>query len=380
LTVLTQGTILSNAGGTLLVNGSGGLTNPGTLQVDAGNILRVTSSFTNFSSSTLTGGTYIAVSTSGMGNAASLELNLGSNNGGEITTNLATIVLNGPQSNFWDLNGNNALSNLSDNGSTSTAYGKFTIENGADFSSPAGTNFDNSGGVEIGSGSEFSTPSDEDYVQTASLLPGVQSITQVDGTLNALAVNIGGGIISGTGTVDGPVTIGNGAAIQAGDNPGAPSDPPGTLTMPDLDLMTGATINETISGSALSDISLLNITGSGNDVTLPAAPDSVNVDLMLLNGFDPKTCPTMSACQFVFLTYAGTLTGSTVLNLTDPNIDPFGTFSVDYSMANKDFYLSFAPNMITTATPEPASFLPLAGLLACLAYGIRRREQGKQTA
>jgi hypothetical protein len=91
---------------------------------------------------------------------------------------------------------------------------------------------------------------------------------------------------------------------------------------------------------------------------------------MLLNGFDPTT-----ASQFVFLTYTGSLNAQTFF-VTNPHINPKETFDIGYG-AN-DAYLTFAPN--TTATPEPAAFLPLAGLLASLAYGIRRRKQDKQAA
>ena len=72
------GTLLANsAGNTLLVNGSGGLANDGTLQANAGSTLQVASNLTNFSSDTLTGGTYVVNGSSSA--AAALQLSLGSN-------------------------------------------------------------------------------------------------------------------------------------------------------------------------------------------------------------------------------------------------------------------------------------------------------------
>jgi hypothetical protein len=187
-------------------------------------------------------------------------------------------------------------------------------------------------------------------------------------------VSIGGGVLEGDGTVDAGdvegVNIASGAFIQAGDTLTAPTDPPGTLNISGpLRLDTGSTINETISGAALADISLLNVTGGTNAGTVDTGT-SEGVDVMLLNGFNPST-----ASQFVFLDYTGTLNAQTFF-VTDPNIDPLGTFGIGYG--TQDVYLTFTPN--TSPVPEPATFLPLAGLLAVVAYAIRRRQQTKQAA
>ena len=53
--------------------------------------------------------------------------------GGEIVNNAATIYLNGPNSNFVDARGMDALSNFSNN----MAAGSFTITNGRNFTSPS---------------------------------------------------------------------------------------------------------------------------------------------------------------------------------------------------------------------------------------------------
>jgi hypothetical protein len=164
------------------------------------------------------------------------------------------------------------------------------------------------------------------------------------------------------------VDIAGGATIQAGTGVAAAVDPPATLDLGPLNLSNGATVNEELAGTALSNISLLNVTGNAS---LPATPGSVGVDVLLLNGFEPTVGQT-----FVFLQYTGTLNNQT-FSVTDPHVDPNGTFGIGYG-AN-DAFLTFTPTS-SSATPEPAAFLPLAGLLGCLAYGIRRRRQSHKAA
>src|SRR5579875_2482366 len=359
MTINNGGTILANVnGGTLNVNGGGILTNTGTLKATNGGTLLVSTPFStaDFSGGVLQGGgTYVI---NGTAHASTLQINSLGTGGGEITTigTGTTLTLNGTNANvsFVDAGGHNAISNLNTNN------GNLNLEGGYALSSH-GT-FTNSGNALVDSASSLSAS--DSYVQTAG-------ITQVDGTLTAPLVEIDGGILEGgststPGNVNGPVTIANGAAIQAGDTLAALTDPPGTLHITgSLDLNTGSTVNETISGSALADISLLNVTGN---VDLGS---SVGVDVMLLNGFKPAT-----SSDFIFLTYTGTLNQQTFF-VTDPTIPGVnGTWGIGYG-AN-DAYLTFTPN--TSPVPEPATFLPLTRLLASLAYGIRRRKQSKQAA
>jgi fibronectin-binding autotransporter adhesin len=358
LTINNGGIILANVnGGTLSVNGGGILTNTGTLKATNGGTLLVSTplSTTDFSGGVLQGGGIYVVN--GTVHPSTLQINSLGNTGGEITTIGAgtTLVLDGTGANtgFLDAAGKDALA-------ITTNEGNIYLEGGQD-GGVTGT-ATNSGNLLIDSTSSLTTTGN--YVQTAG-------ITQVDGTLTAPLVEIDGGVLEGgssgtPGNVNGPVAIANGAAIQAGDTLAALTDPPGTLDIAGpLDLNGGSTVNETISGSALADISLLNVTGN---VDLGS---SVGVDAMLLNGFKPTT-----STDFIFLTYTGTLHQQTFF-VTDPTIPGVnGTWGIGYG-AN-DAYLTFTPN--TSAVPEPATFLPLAGLLASLAYGIRRRKQSKQAA
>lgn len=182
-----MGMLLANSvGNTLLVNGPGGLTDDGTLQADAGSTLQVTSNLTNFSGNTLTGGTYVM--NGGSSAAGVLQLSLGSNSGGEIVNNAATIVLDGPAANtrFLDSNGNNVLSNLASN---STASSSFTVQGGYVFQTAG--DFSNAGTVVVGGNGSSLTVGPgggNTYTQT-----GGNTLINSGGTLGAQAVNLMGG-------------------------------------------------------------------------------------------------------------------------------------------------------------------------------------------
>ena len=77
-----NGLILANQSTSLLIGGMATLTNNGTEQTASGSLLQVTGPFTNFSGTTLTGGTYDNAGTFQFPNA-------------NIVTNQATIIMNG---------------------------------------------------------------------------------------------------------------------------------------------------------------------------------------------------------------------------------------------------------------------------------------------
>jgi hypothetical protein len=125
-------------------------------------------------------------------------------------------------------------------------------------------NFSNSAAVIISSTGLFTTSTN--YTQTAGS-------TLIDGTLTATGgaiVDIQGGILGGTGTINGNVLMG-GTLI--------PGDAPGTLTILGNYEQTGAGIfDEIISGKSQS---FLDVSGI---VTLD--PGSL-LEITLLNGYDP---------------------------------------------------------------------------------------------
>ncbi len=181
------GTVLANTPGlNLLINGSGGVTNNGTLEANAGSTLVVQSNLTNFSGNTLTGGTYIV--NGATGNTGTVQLStLGNNAGGEIVNNAAKIILNGPTANtlLVDAGGNNALQPLAAN----LAAGSLTLTGGYNFA-PTG-NLTNAGSVHIGGGgSGLTVSSGNTYSQT-----GGSTLIDSGGTLTAGTANISGGTV-----------------------------------------------------------------------------------------------------------------------------------------------------------------------------------------
>jgi fibronectin-binding autotransporter adhesin len=119
----------------------GNFTNNGTLNIGAGTKFAVgtngASDLTNFSGTTLTGGTYIV--------AGTLQFN-----GANIVTNDASITLSGTAAKIEDQSSNNALANFATNGSGST----FALASGAKFNTSG--NFTNNGTLNVATGTKFS--------------------------------------------------------------------------------------------------------------------------------------------------------------------------------------------------------------------------------
>jgi fibronectin-binding autotransporter adhesin len=176
LTVVNSGTIDANTSsgkGALTLNGSGGITNTGVLEA-AGGLLHVTGGpFTNFSGSTLTGGTYSASTT--------LEIDELGSSGGEITTNAANIILSGPASAFIDAGGRDVTTRLA----TNAAAGSFTISAGRNFTTAG--NFDNLGTLGVGTGSKFNVNGNLLNFSGTTLTGGTYN---VGGTLQFNGANI----------------------------------------------------------------------------------------------------------------------------------------------------------------------------------------------
>jgi hypothetical protein len=181
--------------GTFVESAPGGTTtiqvafdNSGVVEVSGGT-LRLTGPFLNFSDATgeLAGGTYVVAGTFQFPNA-------------HVVSNAATIVLDGTDARIINQVGADALAGLTDN----SADGSLTIQNGRDLSVGA---FDNRGQLTVGPGSHFLTAGA--YLQTdgATVLES--------GDLAAVGgVDLEGGTLSGSGTVDADVT--NSGLVQPG--------------------------------------------------------------------------------------------------------------------------------------------------------------------
>ena len=180
---------------------AGDFTNNGTLTVGSGDTFNVNGNLTNFSGTTLTGGTYSI--------AGALQFN-----NANIASNAAAIVLTGPGSEIVNQTGSNALLDFSAN----SAAGSFTLA-GKQNLTTAGGSFTNSGNFLINTGSTFTVGGATfNFTQNSGT-------TTVDGTLtssSAGTLNLTGGSIFGDGTlayrvVDaGTVTPGN-SATATGD-------------------------------------------------------------------------------------------------------------------------------------------------------------------
>jgi hypothetical protein len=369
LTVLNgaAGTIFANAPGqTLLINGSGGLTNNGTLKVAAGSTMVVASNLTNFSGGTLTGGTYIVKGTAG--NPGTLQItSLPGDNGGQITSNAATIVLDGPTAQITDSANKDALSQFQDN----LAGGNFTVSGGQAFSTNPGGNdsdFTNAGNLYVADAASSFTTSGN-YTQTGGA-------TQVDGTLTASggSVNINGGVLEGLGTVTGNVFIGAGGTLSPGDpaNAVALTDPPGPINITG-NLQVAGTFNEIIGGAPNTGTFGQAVVGGSGTLDFGST-----LDVSLINGFVP-----VGSEAFLIINASSAVSGQ-FTNVDFLNNTLGDTFSVDYSHAAQgEVFLdvnapggSGGPGGTGNATPEPAEFLPLAGVLGGLAlWKIRRNRK-----
>ena len=155
---------------------AGNFTNNGTLSPGTGTKFVVNGNLTNFSSTTLTGGTYVV--------GGALQFN-----GANIVNNAANITLNGTASKIVDQTQANGLANFANN----NASGSFTLAGGKTFTT-AGS-FSNAGTVLVSKGTTLTMGGTSSYMQTGGQ-------TTVDGKMVATApgaFNINGGSVFGNG-------------------------------------------------------------------------------------------------------------------------------------------------------------------------------------
>jgi hypothetical protein len=346
------GTILANAANrSLVLNGSGPLTNNGTFQANAGSTLAVQSeNFTNYNAGTLTGGTYIV--NGAAGNTATMQFNaFGNHPEGEVVNNAATIVLNGPTANtlFVDAGGHDALAPLAHN----LAAGSFTVEGGYHFA-PTG-DLDNAGSVHVsGTGSAITVAPANTYTQSAG-------VTLVDsgGALTAGTIHVAGGAIQLAGGTLGAssftndsagLVIGNGTINARPSNQGTIEANGGTLIVSNgisgstgtVKIDSGATLN--LSAGASSTAGTLTQNGAlvlgSNNVTV--SDSYTNANFGTGNSFNNHAGVTGSGQILASGNTAQTITGATVTGGTTatPQLGGFGNLrvgdsaTVTYSVAN----------------------------------------------
>jgi len=267
--ITNNGTILANASHALSIQPGGSVTNNGTLQVASGSLMHVFGgSFTNFSGSTLTGGTYNI--------SGKLEIDQLGSTGGEIVTNAASIILNGAASSFVDAAGNNALSKFA----TNAAAGSFSLQGGRAFTTAG--NLSNAGTFTIGSGSTFTVGgTGTKFTQTAGT-------TTDDGTLavpSSGSLSLNAGSLFGKGAITGAVT--SSGTITPGDS----------LTATGILKDTG---KYTQSSAGALDISIDGTTAGTQYDQLNPTKASLNgtLNINLINGFVPAIGNTFKIVNF----------------------------------------------------------------------------------
>jgi hypothetical protein len=215
--------------------------------------------------------------------------------------------------------------------------GDFTIKNGANFAS-AGA-FNNAGAMTFETGSTFTVGgTNTGYTQTAG-------ITTVNGSLIGSLISIQGGILKGSGTVTGNVTVGNSGTVHPGNSPGVMTvngnyTNTGILAIDILNLAQGP-------GVGYSELVVNGTATLGGILQLNLSPQTV---LHTGEIFDIISAMNGYSGQFTFIT-----------GLSSDFTEQFGPNYVDL-VATKD----------VNPVPVPPSLFLLAGGLAGL-VGLRRR-------
>jgi hypothetical protein len=323
--------------------------NKGTLVVNSGATLDITGAnpFVNFSSNTLTGGSYLVTGTLQFDNA-------------NIVTNAANITLTGTASKIVDQTGTtNGLANLA----TNASMGSLTLAGNRSLTTGGG--FSNAGTVKVSKGSTLTVGGMGNYTQSGGT-------TTVDGTLATSApggISISGGTVFGSGgtfagnlTSSGTLNIGD-ALKKAG-----MESETGSYTQSSTGILN-IDIGGTTAGTLFDQ---LNITG--------AATLSGTLNLDLINAFTPVVGE-----MFDIINFASHTNMFTTVNGT--SISPTEHFNVSYNAT--DVVLTVAsgasaptrvalgsrsgPAPAPAATPEPTSILLLgSGLIAVLARLSRK--------
>ena len=304
-TITNQGTIYANQTSPLSIGtGNGGtftnVTTPtgGTLHVKAGSAMYITGGgFTNFSSSTLTGGKYMVSGTLGF-------------DGANIVNNAANITLTGGTSQIInDQNSANALANFA----TNTTTGSFSLLSGKLINtSVTSGNFSNAGKVTVGVGSGFQISAPPQVTPTYTQTAGT---TTVDGVLTATGgVTIQAGKVFGKGTI--ASTVASSGSVTAGDS----ATKAGKLSLSTYTQNSGGSLNVQIGGLTVgTQYSQLAV---ANGVSLKGT-----LNIKVVNGFVPAMGNT-----FIILT--GSALSGKFAHLNGLTIPTGGHFTVAYNPTN----------------------------------------------
>jgi len=295
-----QGTFTKSAGpGTTATHANVAVSNGGTFDIQSGT-LYLQGPFSNFTSNTLTNGSYLVKGV--------LKFT-----GANIATNAASILLDGATASVVDQTDTGAFLGLSQN----VASSSIGLQNGASLATASA--FSNVGSVSIGNGSTFSLTSGG-YTQSGS------GTTTVNGALSVAGgntVTLSGGTLSGTGTVSGNVS--NAATLNPGTSPGTLS-----ITGTYSQTATG-TFNAEIAG--ISQLDILNVSG--------AATLNGTLNVSLLGGYVPNVNDAFQILSFA----SRTGNFATVNGL---NIGGGKVFEPQFAATNLRLYTTMGGGIVTT--------------------------------
>ncbi len=261
--------------------------NPGTLIVNKGSLMNINDTFSNFSGTTLTGGTYMVSGT--------LQFN-----GANIVNDAAHITLTGTASAIIDQAANDALRNFA----AITSKGSLTLTSGKTLTTPG--SLSSAGKLTVGAGTNLKVTGS--YTQTAGS-------TTVDGTLTAPSgTTIGAGSVFGKGTI--ASTVVSSGSVTAGDS----ATKAGKLSLSTYTQNLGGSLNIQIGGLT-----------SGTQYSQLAVANGVSLhgtlNLKLINVFLPAIGNT-----FIILT--GSAVSGTFATVNGLSINSGEHFTVTYHPTN----------------------------------------------
>ena len=240
---------------------------------------------------------------------------------GNISTNQGTVILNGANSSFPNIN------------SLTVNQGSFTVQGGRTFTTAGALS--NSGTVAAGSGSTLTV--------AGQYNPAPGSITLVDGTLALTGTTNIQGLLSGAGTAQGNLSIAGGSALSPGDLA------PGELTIHgNLGLSDNAIYDWSIGSAAES---LTHVTGN---LTFGS---SAVLDVSEFGSTPPQP-------------------GTYTLFSVDGTIGtlPTWTYELPSGWAGTVTEVGHSVNLNLSAVPEPSTFILFGiGAISLLAYARRKK-------